>query len=92
MDVQEFHADYDTYPADRMPLFEAVAVAVGPGSVLYSGSYVDMDRRADRFFAQNEDVRRLVDDKGAVHRRERTRPFQDGPSTSFSCVLSGVER
>ena len=75
MDVAVFHAKYDTHPGDRIGLFGAVAEHLDGGPVLYPGSfvdiaasvyfddvtYVDMDRRAARFFAHAAEVARLVD-------------------------------
>ncbi len=64
---------------DRRPLFEAVAEAVDAEHVLYPGSYVDvtpsvvwpkatyvdMDQRAKRFFADREGVSELLTELGA---------------------------
>ena len=64
----------DRHPGDRWRLFRAVSAAVPARSVLYPGSfvdlapsfvfesvtYVDMDRRAARFFADTEGVRELI--------------------------------
>lgn len=77
LDVARFHADFDTHRDDRIRLFRAVAEFVSPATVLYPGSYVDIapsvfsddvhyvdtDRRAARFFDQEADVRRLIEDK-----------------------------
>ena len=74
MDVQKSYAAYDYHPGDRIRLFEAVAKHVDSGPVLYPGSYidiapsvffdevtyVDMDRRATRFFAEADQVAQLV--------------------------------
>lgn len=84
LDVARFHADFDRHPDDRVRLFSAIADFIQPSAVLYAGSYVDIapsvffddvhyvdtDRRAARFFAQEEDVRRLIADK----RRRADRP------------------
>ena len=64
---------------DRGPLFAAVAEAVDSAAVLYPGSYVDLapsfvwpsvtyvdvDRRAERFFSDEEGVRELLAERGA---------------------------
>ena len=64
---------------DRRPLFSAVADAVEAVTVLYPGSYVDLtpsfvwpsvtyvdvDRRANRFFGDTDGVRELVDENNA---------------------------
>lgn len=77
MDVARFHADYDRHPDDRIHLFAAVADFIEPATVLYPGSYVDiapsvyfddvhymdLDRRAAKFFGQAADVRRLIEEK-----------------------------
>lgn len=73
-DVARFHAEFDRHPDDRIRLFEAVGGVVDPESVLYAGSYVDIapsvvfddveyvdiDKRAARFFEQEDDVRDLI--------------------------------
>lgn len=83
MDVATFHARYDTHPGDRIGLFGAVAAHLEAGPVLYPGSfvditpsvffddvtYVDMDRRAARFFARAGDVERLVGSKRSAEGR-----------------------
>lgn len=76
--VDEFHADYDKHPDDRVRLFAAVADAVPRDTrVLYPGSYVDIapsvwfddvtyldiDKRAAQFFDHADGVGRLVDAK-----------------------------
>lgn len=80
LDVARFHADFDRHPDDRIRLFDAVATAVTAARVLYPGSYVDItpsvhfldvtyvdvDRRAARFFGAPEAVRALVDTKRAA--------------------------
>ncbi len=64
---------------DRRPLYRAVAEAIGVQRVLYPGSYVDItpsvvwpeatyvdvDRRAKRFFADHDGVGELVSELGA---------------------------
>jgi len=80
VDVDAFHAQFDRHPDDRIRLFSAVASPVDSGSVLYPGSYVDiapsvffddvtyvdMDRRAERFFAEAAPVERLIARKRAA--------------------------
>ena len=77
MDIAKFHAEYDVHADDRIRLFEAVAGFVDPGRVLYPGSYVDvapsvffddvqyvdMDKRAARWFSEHEDVESLIRSK-----------------------------
>lgn len=79
MDVAGFHADYDrTHPDDRLRLFAAIAAAFPAiGRVLYPGSYVDIapavcfdsvtfvdiDKRANRFFSCHDDVVALIESK-----------------------------
>lgn len=77
LDVARFHAGFDKHRDDRIHLFCAVAEFVSPAKVLYPGSYVDvapsvffddvhyvdLDRRAARFFDQEADLRRLIRDK-----------------------------
>lgn len=73
--VAEFHAQYEGRIGDRGPLFGALAAAFPTATtVLYPGSYVDiapsiwfddvtyvdLDRRAARFFGQGEAVVDLV--------------------------------
>lgn len=77
-DVARFHAEFDRHPDDRVHLFGAIAELVPPtASVLYPGSYidigpsvwfddvtyVDVDKRAARFFAQGDPVVELVKTK-----------------------------
>ena len=70
---------YQTHPGDRDHLFEAVSGFTGPGSVLYPGSYidlapsrffddvtyVDMDRKAVRFFSDEAGVDQIIGRPGA---------------------------
>lgn len=74
VNVAQFHAEFDHHTDDRVRLFSAVAEAVQPDAVLYPGSYVDIgpsvffddveyvdvDKRAARFFDQAVDVERLI--------------------------------
>ena len=74
-DVVAFHAAFDRHPDDRIRLFQAIADVLVPSTkVLYPGSYIDIapsvwfddvtyldiDRRAARFFAQAEEVADLI--------------------------------
>lgn len=85
-DVARFHAEYDKHPDDRVRLFEAVTEVVPSSArVLYPGSYVDIgpsiwfddvtyldvDKRAARFFSNDDAVRDLVDAKRAAVGRPR---------------------
>lgn len=68
----------DQAVGDRQPLFAAVADVVGALNVLYPGSYVDLapsfiwpsvtyvdvDRRAKKFFSDEEGVQRLLAERG----------------------------
>lgn len=80
-DVAAFHAEYDRHPDDRIRLFRAVATLVPRSEpVLYPGSYVDiapsvwfdavtyadMDKRANRFFSQEDAVTALIRSKRAA--------------------------
>ena len=91
LDVPECYADFDSrHPDDRLRLFAAVAAAIDPTRVLYPGSYidiapsvsfedvtyVDVDRRAARFFARADDVAALVEAK-----RTASRAGTPGPPT-----------
>ncbi len=78
-DVVRFHREYDTQKDHRVRLFAAIADVVRPRSVLYPGSYVDIapsvffddvvyvdiDKRAARFFAQQPQVLQLIGEKRA---------------------------
>lgn len=71
-------ADQDRHEGDRNRLFGAVAAAIGGSNVLYPGSfvdvatsfvwpavtYVDVDRRAARFFTDTEGVAEILADHG----------------------------
>ncbi len=80
-DVARFHAAYDVHPDDRIRLFRAIADVVPPTTrVLYPGSYVDIapsvwfddvtyvdvDKRAPKFFGETAAVEALVDAKRAA--------------------------
>lgn len=72
--TRELWAKQDQHEGDRWRLFTAVALAVDAENVLYPGSfvdiapsfvwpsvtYIDMDRRARRFFADDAEVRAIV--------------------------------
>jgi len=74
IDVAEFHRKFDRHPDDRLRLFAIIADWLPAERVLYPGSYVDIapsvfyddvtyvdiDRRAARFFGQKDDVNELV--------------------------------
>ena len=77
-DVARFHAEFDYHTDDRVRLFDAASQFVDTEArVLYAGSYVDIapsvwfddvtyvdvDKRAPRFFAQTEAVDNLVASK-----------------------------
>jgi hypothetical protein len=74
-DVATFHAEFDHHPNDRIALFGALAgFVLRSASVLYPGSfvdiapsvwfddvtYVDMDKRCPRFFAESQAVADLI--------------------------------
>ena len=80
-DVAAFHAEYDRHTDDRIRLFRAVAAHIPRTEpVLYPGSYVDiapsvwfdevtyvdLDKRANRFFAQEAKVGALINAKRAA--------------------------
>ena len=68
------------HPDDRLRLFRAVGKFVAPETVLYAGSYVDvapsfvfsnvtyvdMDRRAKKFFEDVKGVREIIDAQGST--------------------------
>lgn len=74
----ELWAKQDQHEGDRWRLFSAVAEAIDASSVLYPGSYVDVapsfvfesvtyldvDKRAPRFFADIDGVREIVANHG----------------------------
>ncbi|MGB3828567.1 MAG: hypothetical protein WA962_07280 [Ornithinimicrobium sp.] len=77
-DVAGFHAAYDHHTDDRVRLFRALREVVSsPSRVLYAGSYVDVapsiwfddvsyvdvDRRAARWFSHTAEVDQLIADK-----------------------------
>jgi hypothetical protein len=78
----EFWAEQNWHPGDRHRLYRAVAESVEAGEVLYPGSfvdlapsfvwpsvtYVDTDRRANRFFVDRDGVAAIIADQpGAPH-------------------------
>lgn len=88
---------------DRQRLFAAVAAATDASSVLYPGSfvdlaaslvwpsvtYVDVDRRAAQFFADEAGITELLAEHG-VDPRERTVAFVPGDYTEPLDVGSGA--
>ncbi|MFN3255605.1 MAG: hypothetical protein ACE37B_07910 [Ilumatobacter sp.] len=87
-DAAQFYADYGArHPEDRSRLFEAVSQAVDADRVLYPGCYIDIapsihfddvtyidtDRRAARFFAQQDAVHHIVSQHRSTTRTSR--PF-----------------
>ncbi len=78
--VADFYAEYDRHPGDRVRLFAAIANHLDAVQVLYPGSYVDiapsvwfetvvyadLDRRAAKFFANEDQVQVLVNAKRAA--------------------------
>lgn len=80
--VEDFHAEYDVHADDRVRLFDPIREVVPERArVLYVGSYVDIapsvwfddvtyldvDKRAARFFAESDGVSALVAAKRSVH-------------------------
>ena len=77
--TRKLWAEQDRHPGDRHRLFTAVADAITATNVLYAGSfvdvapsfvwprvtYVDMDRRAKRFFDDADGVAELIAEHGA---------------------------
>lgn len=113
-DVVAFHAEYDVQIGERVRLFRTVAEVVGTDAkVLYAGSYVDispsvwfddvtyldMDKRAPRFFSETEAVAALVGSKRealglperaqaiAFHHADYTSPLPE-PLESFDVLMS----
>ena len=76
MDANSFYREFDKHPGDRIRLFGALAEFLPADAVMYPGSYVDvapsvffgdvtyvdMDKRAARFFSQEADVRKLINE------------------------------
>jgi hypothetical protein len=83
------------HPDDRFRLFRAVGKVVNPNTVLYAGSYVDvapsfifpnviyvdMDRRAKRFFEDEGGVREIINSKDT-----------SAPKAQFSFIHSEYEK
>lgn len=78
VNVAAFHAEYDHHKDDRVRLFAVLAAVVpADATILYAGSYVDIgpsvwfddvtyvdvDKRAARFFAQTDAVNALIEAK-----------------------------
>lgn len=92
--VAEFHAEYERQIGSRSSLFRGLATALSSARmVLYPGSYVDlspsdwfddvtyvdMDRRAKRFFGQHEAVSHLI----AARRLKVGSRVAPAPTVSF---------
>ncbi|MEM7271963.1 MAG: hypothetical protein AAF547_02680 [Actinomycetota bacterium] len=92
-DVAAFHREFDRHPDDRVRLFAAFRELLpADASVLYPGSYVDIgpsvwfdrviyvdiDKRAARFFAEADQVDELVTTKRQAFDRA-DRPGAGGP-------------
>lgn len=85
--TQKLWAKQDQHEGDRLRLFRAVAAAVDAASVLYPGCYVDVaasfafsdvtyvdtDRRASQFFADEVGVREIIADHPPVPEGSRFR-------------------
>ncbi len=86
-EIGRLYAGYDArHPDDRSQLFEALSVAADADRVLYPGSYIDIapsfhfddvtyvdtDRRAERFFAQHDLVRDVVATRRGARGRMRS--------------------
>lgn len=77
--TRDLWAEQDRHPGDRHRLFRAIGQAVSPKAVLYPGSfvdiapsfvfpsvtYVDIDRRAARFFSDHDGVLELIGSQAA---------------------------
>ncbi len=89
MDVERFYTDFDSrHPDDRLRLFATIADHVEARRVLYPGSYVDIapsvyyddvtyidiDRRAARFFALTDNVAALIQVKRRANADHAARP------------------
>lgn len=113
-DVAAFHAKYDVHTDDRIRLFRVIADLAGPSArILYPGSYadiapsvwfddvtyVDIDKRTPRFFAEADAVSELVGAKRRVldlpersaaitfHHADYATPLPE-PSDSFDLLVS----
>ncbi|WP_189609576.1 class I SAM-dependent methyltransferase [Saccharospirillum salsuginis] len=76
--TQQLWDKQDQHPGDRWRLFQAIREAVPADAVLYAGSYVDvapsfvysdvtyvdLDKRAARFFADTEGVQQIIREHG----------------------------
>ena len=72
--TERLWAEHDRHPGDRLRLFSALREAFDVSTVLYPGSfvdiaasfvfddvtYVDIDRRAARFFSDSDGVRQII--------------------------------
>ncbi len=95
-----FYAEYDRHPGDRLRLFGALSTVLDASTrVLYPGSYVDvaasawfddvtyldLDRRAARFFAERDAVADLMAElRGAVGRSAAAPGAGEAPSAIVS--------
>lgn len=89
--TRELWGTQNRHGEDRARLFTAVADSVPAGQVLYPGSYVDvapsfvwddvtyvdLDRRAARFFADTEEVAAIVEEHGGSAKAEIAFVHQD---------------
>lgn len=96
------------HPDDRFRLFRAVGEFIAPEKVLYAGSYVDvapsfvfsdvtyvdMDRRAARFFKDEESVREIIEAQGSAPENGRFHFIHSDyselelPERSFDLLIS----
>ena len=104
--ARELWRDQDRHEGDRLRLFRAVAGHVDATNVLYPGSfvdvapsfvfpsvtYVDLDARAEKFFADTEVVAEIIEENGGsgtfgFHRADYREelPLDDG---SFDLLVS----
>lgn len=102
-------SEQDRHVGDRHRLFRAVAASVRAETVLYPGSYVDvapsfvwpsvtyvdLDRRADRFFSDDAGVREIVAEHGVDPATREIRfiraDYQEPmelPEASFDLLIS----
>lgn len=86
--TRELWETQNRHPGDRRRLFDAVASVIDPERVLYPGSYVDIaasfvfddvtyvdiDRRAARFFGDADEVAALIAEQRGEGGRDGARP------------------
>lgn len=96
--TKQLWTQQDRHEGDRWRLFSAVADAVPAERVLYPGSFVDLapsfvfpsvtyldvDRRAERFFADHEGVKEIV----AAHPGAPTEPGIEFIRADFTTILN----